>query len=164
MIPTTDERIASIIRALTEVILPHLPDDASLAQEQGQLAIGHLQILQMQLDAAPEFEREELDDAKAIGEALAATISGGGDTSAAISALRVALDAADGTDVRGHAKAVKEAIDALVPAVSADGAKGAKAKLTEIILKYERVRTQKDRLWFMPFGFDNPKTVGPTSL
>ena len=32
MRPTFDERLASIVRALSEVVLPHLPPEASLAQ------------------------------------------------------------------------------------------------------------------------------------
>src|SRR3546814_6190903 len=32
MTPSVDERFASVIRALTEVVLPHLPADASLAR------------------------------------------------------------------------------------------------------------------------------------
>ncbi|HMO68292.1 MAG TPA: hypothetical protein PKE25_06450, partial [Novosphingobium sp.] len=66
MIPSIDDRLASVVRALTEGILPHLPADASLAQEQVQLCIGHLQILRAQIDAAPAFEREELADAAAL--------------------------------------------------------------------------------------------------
>jgi thioredoxin-like negative regulator of GroEL len=164
MNPSTDERIASIIRALSEVILPHLPPEASLAQEQTHLAIGQLQILKMQLDAIPAYEREELEDAKAIGAALANVLVGGNATDAALTELRTALTRADGADVRGQTNAINLAIDLLVRAVSSDGGDDAKAKLSEIILKYENVRAQKDRLWFMPFGFDNPETVGPVTL
>ena len=99
MIPSVDERLASIIRALSEVILPHLPPEASLAQEQAHLAIGHLQILRLQLDAAPAFEREELADAQAIGKALAAAITGGAATTIAIAALAASTAGADGADV-----------------------------------------------------------------
>jgi hypothetical protein len=164
MNPSTDERIASVIRALSEVILPHLPPEASLAQEQTHLAIGQLQILRMQLDAIPAFEREELEDAKAIGAALANVLVGGKATDTALAELRTALTGADGTDVRGQTNAINLAIDLLVRAVSSDGGDEAKAKLSEIILKYENVRAQKDRLWFMSFGFDNPETVGPITL
>jgi hypothetical protein len=154
MTPTTDERIASIIRALTEVVLPHLPPEASLAQEQVHLSIGHLQILKAQFDAIPAFEREELNDAKAIGSALFATVTGSAKTDTAIGILGAAVDATDGSDVRGQARAINQAVDALVRAVSCDGASDSKVKLAEIILKYEKTRVMKDRQWFLPFGFD----------
>ncbi len=152
MTPNTDERIASIVRALTEVVLPHLPPDASLAQEQVHLAIGHLQILRAQLDNIPAFEREELADAKALAAALAG-VTGGAKTIAAQAALQTAA-ATDGADVRGAAGAIKEAISALVTAVAADGGGGAMASTSAAILRHEKSRAQKDRAWFRPFGFD----------
>lgn len=157
MTPNTDERLASIVRALTEVILPHLPPEASLAQEQVHLAIGHLQILRAQLDDIPGFERDELEDAKSLAQALAG-ISGGAQTSAAQSALQASVAAGD--DVRAGVKAINLSIEELVHAVSSDGDDGAKALLSQIILKHEHVRVQKDRRWFLPFGFDTMDTAG----
>jgi hypothetical protein len=154
MIPSVDERLASIIRALSEVILPHLPHEASLAQEQAHLAIGHLQILRLQLDAAPAFEREELADAQAVGAALAGSIYGGTATTAAIAALGASLSSADGSDERRLTVEIHLAVDALVQAVSKDGAVGANARLAGIILEHEQARVMKDRKWFLPFGFD----------
>ena len=154
MTPTTDERLASIVRALTEVVLPHLPPEASLAQEQVQLSIGHLQILRSQLDAIPDFEREELTDAITIAKALTSGVAGGTETQAALARLNDVIEQADGTQVRAETTALNKAIDALVKAVSVDGADGATAKLTKIILHYEAARVDKDRRCFLPFGFD----------
>src|SRR3546814_11904766 len=86
MTPSVDERFASVIRALTEVVLPHLPADASLAQEQVHLSVGHLQILRAQFDETPAFEREELGDAIVLAGALTDAIEGGQATRAAIAA------------------------------------------------------------------------------
>ena len=160
MTPTTDERIASIIRALTEVVLPHLPPEASLAQEQVHLSIRHLQILQSQFDEIPAFERGEQEDAKAIGAALIAAVTGGQDTQAAVASLAaaVALDAKG--DVRGQTKGINQAVDRLVRAASRDGSSDATSKLSEIILKYEKTRVMKDRIWFLAFGFDTIEING----
>ncbi len=152
MTPNTDERLASIVRALTEVVLPHLPPEASLAQEQVHLAIGHLQILRAQLDNIPAFEREELDDTKALAAALAG-VTGGVATSAANAALKVSAEA-NGDDVRAATRAINLAIAGLVQAVSLDGAVSARKSLAQTILKFEHARAQKDRDWFRPFGFD----------
>lgn len=154
MTPTVDERLASVVRSLTEVILPHLPPEASLAQEQVQLAIGHIQILRAQFDGVPAFEREELDDAKAVGAALAQEIIGGPLTGAALATLSASVADADSSDVRGQTMMINKAVDALVKAVSADGVDGAKACLSRVILAHEKARVLKDRKWFLPFGFD----------
>ena len=150
MTPNIDERLASIIRALTEVVLPHLPPEASLAQEQVHLAVGHLQIL-----------RAQLDDCVALAKALA-PISGGPVTTAAQSSLQSAASE-PGDDVRAGMKAINLTIAALVHAVSRDGGEGAKAALSSTILSYEHTRVQKDRRWFLPFGFDTMNSTGESA-
>jgi hypothetical protein len=155
MTPNIDERLASIVRALSEVILPHLPPEASLAQEQVQLCIGHLQILRGQIDAAPAFEREELDDAVALANQLASGITGGSATGTALASLvSTVRDSATATDVRSACSAVHEAIERVVQAVSIDGDTATKARLSEMILQHEETRSLKDRKWCAPFGFD----------
>lgn len=153
MTPSTDERIASIIRSLTEVILPHLPADASLAQEQAQLAIGHLQILRLQLDGIQDFETEELADTRVLASELAAAIDGGPRTTAARTRLDAVLED-DTSGVRGALSAINKAIEELVQAVSADGSEAAKTRLPQLILGHEARRVEKDRRWFLPYGFD----------
>jgi hypothetical protein len=158
MTPTVDERLASIVRSLSEVILPHLPSDASLAREQVHLAIGHLQILRSQIDAIPAFEQDELNDAIAIGRAVIGSVSRGAATDEASEALNDALTAADGRDIRGQAIAINQAIDALVKATSSDGDEAARHSLSNIILKHEASRVLKDRKWYLPYGFDTLET------
>ena len=154
MRPTFDERLASIIRALSEVVLPHLPPEASLAQEQVQLSIGHLQIMRAQLDQLHDYEREELADYTALASALCDAVTGGTQTQAALAALAQAISDGATQPVRAARKAVNEAVDALVRACVADGAPGARETLTQLILTQEHERIQKDRKWFAPFGFD----------
>lgn len=157
MTPNVDERLASVIRALTEVVLPHLPPEASLAQEQVHLAVGHLQILRAQIDSVPAYEREELDDAIAIGEAVHGGVSGGAATQAACTALAGTLAMAvpvDAPAARKRRQAIHDAIEALVRATAQDGDAVGKAALSQIILDMEGSRALKDRHWFAPFGFD----------
>src|SRR3546814_18301384 len=98
MTPSVDERFASVIRALTEVVLPHLPADASLAQEQVHLSVGHLQILRAQFDETPAFEREEIGDAILLAGELTDAIEGGQATREAIAAIAAVGATADGRD------------------------------------------------------------------
>ncbi|HMP55102.1 MAG TPA: hypothetical protein PKD92_00825 [Novosphingobium sp.] len=151
MIPSIDDRLASVVRALSEVILPHLPADASLAQEQVQLCIGHLQILRAQIDAAPAFEREELADAAALAAALDKEIAG---CEGERTALAAAVAGADGSDPRGQRQAIHRAIEGLVGAVSAAGEAGDQAALSRPIIDHEQARARKGRAWGAPFGFD----------
>jgi hypothetical protein len=152
MIPSVDDRLASVVRALTDVILPSLPPEAGLAQEQIQLAVGHLQILRAQLDGVPAFEAEEADDARSLGRALVEAGAGGTETQAAISALEIALSPND--DVRATRISIHDAIDRLVAKASIDATQAFRAELGRLIISHQSVRTMKDRKWFEPMGFD----------
>ena len=144
MTPNVDDRLASVIRALTDVVLPALPPEAGLAQEQVQLALGHLQILRAQIDGSLAFEAAELADARALAEQLAGMAGG----EALAEPLAAAKRAATPADIRAARVAIHAAIHDLVPAASRDPA------LVRTIIAAERARVAKDRAWFAPFGFD----------
>lgn len=163
MTPTVDDRLASIVRALSEVILPHLPPEASLAQEQVQLCIGHIQILRAQIDDLPAYEQEELVDALALAKEISAMCEDPKPPcAAAFAELSAAIEAgARGTlpgcrplEMRTLNKTVCEAIDTAIRAVSQNGSAQERARLSELVLRHEDERTLKDRRWFAPFGFD----------
>jgi hypothetical protein len=152
MIPSADDRLASVVRALTDVIAPSLPPEAGLAQEQLQLAVGHLMILRAQLDATPVYEAEEAEDARALGILLIAAGGGGAATASALATLKSAVETSRGP--REDRIAIHTAVDALVKACAADGAPDFRAQLGKIIVTHQTPRTMKDRKWFEPMGFD----------
>jgi hypothetical protein len=160
--PNADERLASIVRALSDVVLPSLPAEAGLAQEQLQLCIGHIEILRAQLDALPQYEAEERADAAALGQALARS-EGGPRTRAATARLDAALadeNPSGGAAVRAARQRINDAIGAVVEAVAIDGDGDSRAGVRRSILQMERARALKDRRWFTAFGFDNPLADG----
>lgn len=148
MTPTVDERLASLIRSLSQVVLPHLPPEASLAQEQVHLTLGHLAILRAQLDAAPAFEAEEAADAAQHGRALLA-LDGPGSA-----ALAAALTAAEQEDKRSAVRTIHAAIDTYIRAAWNGPDAAHRDTLSQLVLDYERGRVLKDRQWCAPFGFD----------
>lgn len=156
MTPTIDERLASVVRALTDVILPSLPPEAGLAKEQLQLSVGHLQILRAQLDAAPAFERQELDDVLVLATDLVAQCSGGERVRRGLVSLQSAMDsAATAADVRIARMEINRAIAELVQVVADDGDPVGKKAISAVILKHEQPRASHDRQWCAPFGFDS---------
>lgn len=149
MIPDTDERLASVVRALTDVILPALPPEAGLAQEQVQLCVGQLQILRAQLDSILAFEAEELTDAVALGEELIGMSDHGG----LRSALAAARTAQTPADIRGARNTIHAAIADFVTA-PAEHAPSDRNRVHDAVMRAEKRRVVKDRRWFAPFGFD----------
>ncbi len=152
MTPSIDDRLASVIRALSDLILPALPPEAGLAIEQAQLSIGHLQIIHAQLAAAPAFEQDEADDAVALGAKMLEGGEGGPATAQALSDLRSALGKA-GT-ARENRVRVNLAIDGLVKAMAKDGDPDWRASAERSLIEMQGARALKDRRWFAPMGFD----------
>lgn len=150
MNPSVKDRLGSVVRALGGVVLPALPKNASLAQEQVMLAMGHIQIILAQMDAEPAFLAEEEADLVALGNSVAELAQGGPTTAAAKDGLLKALQLANGL----RTAAVQDTIDALLLALAEDGDPAARAGVKSAVLKQGAARADKDRRWFAAMGFD----------
>ncbi|MEE4154662.1 MAG: hypothetical protein V2I27_10930 [Erythrobacter sp.] len=153
MNPSVDDRLNSVLRALETVVLPALPETASLAQEQVMLAMGHIQIIQAQRDAALDFERGEFEDIAAMGRAILALGAPPDACTAQGEALATAL-AEPGGEPRAAAEAIRIAIDDLLVAARQASEDAYREQLSHTILPLGRKRAQKDREWFAIMGFD----------
>ena len=160
MNPSVNDRLDSVLRALTGVILPALPAEASLAEEQTQLIIGQLSILRMQLDNQAAFEAENTEDFAAMGHLIAAQAKGGPLTHQALESLKAEL-LNDTVSKKPQVRSarIQLAIDALLIALREDGDADARAAVGKSILDLGSKRAKKDRRWFMPMGFDSTITA-----
>lgn len=153
MNPSVDDRLNSVLRALETVVLPALPETASLAQEQVMLAMGHIQIIQAQRDATPGFEKGEFEDLKHMAGAILAL----SDAPASCAGERTALEgalAATPDDPRAGAEGLRVAIDDLLVAARQAGEDAYRSALSRTILPLARERAGEDREWFAVMGFD----------
>jgi hypothetical protein len=153
MNPSVKDRLASVVRALNGVVLPALPKDAGLAQEQVMLAMGHIQIILAQMDAAPDFLVDEAHDLSEMGRAVAAGTSGGTATQTAKLALEKTLSGQAGSPQVQTAQ-IQEAIDAVLIALKTDGDPASYDAVKTLILTQGAARADKDRRWFAAMGFD----------
>ncbi|MGD1953964.1 MAG: hypothetical protein ACFBZ9_01720 [Sphingomonadales bacterium] len=151
MNPSVDDRLNSVLRALQNVVLPALPPQASLAQEQVMLAMGHIQIIQAQLDATPTFEAEELADLIDMSHQILAIDSSSTSFQTQLASLKDAMEAREG-HVRDRAETIRSAIDVLLQAAHSDTPYH--QAIRDVILASGRARTEKDRQWFSAMGFD----------
>jgi hypothetical protein len=154
MNPSVKDRLGSVVRALNGVILPALPKDASLAQEQVMLAMGHIQIILAQMDAERDFVGDEASDFTVMGQVVANALDGGPETAAAKTTLEATLPHNEGALPETRTAAIQHAIDAALLALAKDGEAGSRATVNSAILRYGAVRADKDRRWFAAMGFD----------
>jgi hypothetical protein len=151
--PSVDDRLNSVLRALQTVVLPALPERASLAREQVMLAMGHIQIIQAQRDATPAFELQELADVHAMADAV--LVIGGAPESLAPQRIALAKALADeSAPPRLASEVIRVAIDALLVAARNANEAVYRDALARTILPLGRVRARKDREWFAIMGFD----------
>jgi hypothetical protein len=155
MNPSIDDRLASIIRSLTDVVMPGLAEDASLAKEQLHLTIGHLNILRLHIEGASAFEHCELEDADKLATGLLAIAAGGRNTESAKKALqRTLTQSRDGEHIRETRKRVNAATDQLVHSMELDGTATCRTDVPGVLLPLQAERALKDRRWFAVMGFD----------
>ena len=154
MNPSVKDRLGSVVRALNGVILPALPKEASLAQEQVMLAMGHIQIIIAQMDGSSEFLAEEAADIARMSSEAAAGAKGKTETHAAKGVLDTIL--ADSLTVVPEMRtaALQDAIDQLLRALARDGDPAALKAVQTIVLTHGALRAEKDRRWFAAMGFD----------
>jgi len=154
MLPTVEERLDSIIRALTTVVLTSLPADAKLAREQVQLSVGHLSILREQIGIIPQFEREELVDAVALATALLQQCGGGKATFTARQNLEQLLAAQTNPPGNPGVREINSAMSDLIEASFRDGSEEYRRFMFNSVTNFEKERSKKDRIIFKSYGFD----------
>ena len=154
MTPSVPDRLNSAIRALSYVVLPALPAEASLAREQTQLVIGHLQITLAQYADTPAFEQREAEDYRDLAIVAAQIAKGGTATMVAAEGLAVTLEETKALSALATTAELQRALDRLLIALNEDGALDASAAVTRKVLELAAHRADLDRRWFSLMGFD----------
>jgi len=144
MIPSTELRLQTMMRAMTESILPALDPKDSLAQEQAGLMMGHINALLQQAGQEPSLDSRELQAMEELARFLLSVAAGGPETEAAKTRLSKALE----QPVFGELSLAVERLLA-----SADATAAFKSAAWEPVLKYSKEAAARGQEWFKPMGF-----------
>lgn len=147
MMPSTELRIRSMLRAIEQIVLPAIPASNSLAQEQAQLVLGHLQVLLEQ--TGHEFVVRSLDTQALVelADALVDASVGGEATKTATESLRDLSPDASNADL-------SFSIERLMLASGLDGSEEFVTTSSALVLAYSRYSNQLNRAWFKGMQFD----------
>jgi hypothetical protein len=146
MNPSVDLRIRSMLRALTQVVIPALDARDALAQEQARLLVGHLHALSLQCAHEARFVALEDRAMRRLGQALLAASGGGPVTRTAAAGVRESLEAPDGFGIGS-------AIDRLILAGREDGSPSFRDAVARLTLAHGRAAALRGRSWFAAMGF-----------
>ncbi|MGE0861516.1 MAG: hypothetical protein AB7I01_13420 [Gammaproteobacteria bacterium] len=161
MMPSIELRLATMRRALAEVILPAIAADNALAREQTQLVMAHLDLLAQQLPSASRLDERVLRGTEDLARTLAANASGGARTQAATAALGAALETNEDASHAARRARLAAAIDVLVGAAEEDGEAAFRARVYDAIVAHASEYGVYERAWFAPNGLDPERASLP---
>jgi len=154
MTPSVDDRINSILRALNSIIVPALPADASLAQDQSQLIIAQLSILQKQLKQQHAFEKQEAQDFAAMATAIIDIVRQEPALDNELDNLKQIINNTASNKPSHNTDNLQQGIDQLLQTIQKQADTETLQQVNKVILKLGSQRAKKDRQWFAPMGFD----------
>jgi hypothetical protein len=164
-------QIKSVLKAMTDVVLPALDPANQLAQEQVRLCMGLLDLLSRQLPLQFRFDCDELTRLRAMGEqllpladpqavdartlqTLAKAIRDSGDV--------LARAKADPAEVVDSVRALRAVTGAVVQQACAGGLRSDTQRLERIVLDTSREQLLRDRTWLLAQGWESdPKAFPP---
>mgnify|MGYP001191757383 FL=1 len=161
MTPDVHIRLTSVLHGLRDVIVPAVDPGASLAQEQCGLVLAQLDMLLRQLPWIERYPALCRDDLRATALSIVDAPDGGVDTRDAAARLAALLAAPSLGDAQADYDRIGFGVEALVFAVSRDGAPAYRARVDAEILRFGRRQNTRERTWFAGTGFDpRPEEIG----
>lgn len=160
MLPNIDVRIANLIKAMEQVVLPALPKSERLARDQAMLVVGHLRMISGQWKSALRFEQVTLDALTDLAEKLAGIVAApfAGQLADAAKAARTAD--------RGSIDGLEQAYNALGTVID-DVILGGPNHVAlpqaaiDALFDYGSRQARVERTWFKAIGFDPDRAELP---
>lgn len=164
-------QIKSVLKAMTDVILPALDPANQLAQEQVRLCMGLLDLLSRQLPLQYRFDCDELTRLRAMGEQLLPLADrqtvDAGTLQALDDAVRTSGDVlarakADPAEIVESVRTLRAVTGAAVRQACAGGVPSDTRRLERVVLDSSREQLLRDRTWLLPQGWESdPKAFAP---
>lgn len=164
-----DVQIQSILKSMSDVVLPAIDPDNKLAQEQARLCMGLIGLMARQLPLQFEYDCDELarlirfandlcavdspvEPSRATAEALG--------TSAREAAAVLACARATPEQVYQEVRALRVATGRVVTALCHDGESAARARVQQRVLAMSREQLLRERAWVISQGWEpDPRAV-----
>ena len=163
-------QIRSVIKAMTDVVLPAVDPANKLAQEQARLVIGTLSLLAQQLPLQFRFDCDELSRLLKLAAALRQAARGGPETTACVEAMTpaaaaaaLALEQAQGGPeaIESAVRDLRSATSMVVRAVYRDGSDKAVRQVQETVLAVTKEQLLRDRSWVLMQGWEPDPAAVP---
>lgn len=167
----SEVQLASMMKAMTDVVIPAIDAKNDLAMQQAQLIVGMLNLMAHQLPIQFRFDRDELQRLVKSAEGLSLLSSNDSAVSTAVEQLAASSDAAlrvlehctlDPAELVASVKTMREATSMLMAAVSRSNDKAAFTTVEQAVLALSKEQLLRDRSLLLVQGWEpDPAAIPP---
>jgi len=167
----SEVQLASMMKAMTDVVIPAIDAKNDLAIQQAHLIVGMLNLMAHQLPMQFRFDRDELQRLVKSAEGLSLLSSKDSAVSAAVEQLAASCDAAvnvlkhcvmDPAELVASVKTMREATSMLMVAASRSDDKAAFAAVEQAVLALSKEQLLRDRSLLLVQGWEpDPSAIPP---
>ena len=162
-------QVQTVIKAMTDVILPAVDPTNKLAQEQARLVIGMLHLVLQRQPLMYRYDRDELSRFLALADTLQSQARDLPGAKEALHALANSVES--GEDVLDRARAepselemanfdLREKIGALITAIYAGTETGKLKHISDIVTAHAKEQLLRERSWLIGQGWEaDPKSI-----
>jgi hypothetical protein len=163
MTPDHSLRLATLLRAMQEVVLPAIDPKNRLAIDQANIVVGNLRLLLDQCDKAYQYEWVELREYFDLVSAISSSAQSSGNADEALQAADAALAASRALvameiptqgELVARVRDLKGAADALLHAAYQQGSPEHRARVDTLVHEQAQRQLTRERVWFRKAGFE----------
>lgn len=163
MTPDHSLRLATLLRAMQEVVLPAIDPKNRLAIDQANIVVGNLRILLDQCEKAYQYEWVELREYfNLVSEICSSARSDGraddaldaADSALAESRVLVGIDIPTQAELVARVRDLKGAADALLHTAYQHGSPEHRARVDTLVHEQAQRQLTRERVWFRKAGFE----------
>eukprot|EP00456_Euglypha_rotunda_P004953 TRINITY_DN10837_c0_g1_i5.p1 TRINITY_DN10837_c0_g1~~TRINITY_DN10837_c0_g1_i5.p1 ORF type:complete len:183 (-),score=29.75 TRINITY_DN10837_c0_g1_i5:403-951(-) len=163
-------QIQTIIKAISEDVIPALDQTNQLAMQSAHLAIGTLTLISQHLPLEYRYDCDELARLVSTADILRSQAHGGEATSRAVAGLkeatRVASDVlerarADPSEILASIRALRAATADTVRAVYGEGSEATQSAVEGTVLALSKDQLLRDRAWLIIQGWEPDSKAVP---
>ena len=156
-------QLQSMIKSMSDVVLPAIDPANGMAQEQAQLILGMMHLMASRLPMQFSYDIDQLTRYVSLARELVGISEGGQRTNEELAMLNSATESSEKTlrgaqtspdDLEAAVLALRTRISALVEALWSDGEPTCREPIAKAVLAASKEQILRERAWFSPQGWD----------
>ena len=162
MVPDIALRIQTMLRSMSDTVIPSIPEQESVSREQAYLVMAHLRVIADQIDRGFQFQLAELKDFVTLNLVLSAKATGGVASEACARAAKLCADRArpltelevpSQSEIDALILELRQTADDLVKASIADGTQAFRDYVSAAVTDHAKRQLTRERILSRKTGF-----------